>query len=50
MPDKEYDCLTCPYPRYKTPELIYCDVCIQKIIDQHKEKTSRNSTKEEPKP
>lgn len=36
MEDKKYDCLTCPYPRYKTPELIYCDVCIRRIMDKHK--------------
>lgn len=33
--DKTYDCLTCPYPRHKTPELIFCDVCIQRIMDEH---------------
>ena len=35
MEDKTYDCLTCPYPRHKTPELIFCDVCIRKIMDEH---------------
>ena len=35
MEDKTYDCLTCPYPRHKTPELIFCDVCIRRIMDEH---------------
>ena len=38
MPDKEhkYNCQRCPYPRYKIPEHIFCDVCIRKIMDNHK--------------
>ena len=39
MEDKTYDCLTCPSPRHKTPELIFCDVCIRRILDKHKTKT-----------
>ena len=35
---KNYDCTTCPYPRYKDRSVIFCDVCIQKILDEQKEK------------
>lgn len=48
--DKEYDCLTCPYPRYKTLELIYCDVCIRRIMDKHKaEMEVKHDTDRKPK-
>lgn len=43
MEDKTYDCLTCPYPRHKTPELIFCDVCIRKIMDEHYDDKRTNS-------
>ena len=33
---KNYDCTTCPYPRYKDRSVIFCDVCIQKILDEQK--------------
>ena len=35
---KKYDCTTCPYPRYKDSRTIFCDVCIQKILDWQREK------------
>ena len=35
---KIYDCTTCPYPRYKDGSVIFCDVCIRKILDEQKEK------------
>lgn len=35
---KVYDCKTCPYPRYKDRYVIFCDVCIRKILDGQKEK------------
>ncbi|EDK24026.1 hypothetical protein [Agathobacter rectalis] len=35
---KKYDCATCPYPRYKEGTVIFCDVCMQKILDRKKEK------------
>ena len=35
---KKYDCATCPYPRYKEGTVIFCDVCMQKILDRMKEK------------
>ena len=35
---KVYDCTTCPYPRYKDGSVIFCDVCIRKILDEQKEK------------
>lgn len=35
---KKYDCTTCPYPRYKDRSVIFCDVCIQKILDEQREK------------
>jgi len=43
MSDKKYDCLTCPYPRYKDRSVIFCDVCIQKIMDMQKEKRNKES-------
>ena len=36
---------TCPYPRYKDGSVIFCDVCIRKILDKQKEKKER---KEQP--
>ena len=42
---KKYDCTTCPYPRYKDRSVIFCDVCIRKILDEQKEKKER---KEQP--
>lgn len=42
---KKYDCSTCPYPRYKCGHVIFCDVCIRKILDEQKEKKER---KEQP--
>ena len=41
MNDKKYDCTTCPYPRYKDRHIIFCDVCIRKILDEQKEKKRR---------
>ena len=38
-------CTTCPYPRYKDGSVIFCDVCIRKILDEQKEKKQR---KEQP--
>ena len=40
MDDKKkvYDCATCPYPRYKGGSILFCDVCIRKILDEQKEK------------
>lgn len=42
---KVYDCKTCPYPRYKDGSVIFCDVCIRKILDEQNEKKER---KEQP--
>lgn len=36
--EKKYDCANCPYPRYKEGTVIFCDVCMQKILDRKKEK------------
>lgn len=38
---KVYDCMTCPYPRYKDGSIIFCDVCIRRILDEQKEKKQR---------
>lgn len=38
---KKYDCATCPYPRYKEGTVIFCDVCMQKILDRKKENSDR---------
>ena len=35
---KKYDCATCPYPRSKEGTVIFCDVCMKKILDRKKEK------------
>lgn len=35
---KKYDCTTCPYPRYRGGYIIFCDVCIRKILDEQNEK------------
>ena len=43
--DKKYDCTTCPYPRYKCGHVIFCDVCMQKILDEQRAKKER---KEQP--
>lgn len=38
---KLYDCATCPYPRYKDGLVIFCDVCIRRILEEKKEKKPR---------
>ena len=38
---KKYDCMTCPYPRYKCGHIIFCDVCMRKILDEQREKKRR---------
>ena len=35
---KRYDCTTCPYPRYKDGSVIFCDVCMRRILDEQKAK------------
>ena len=35
---KKYDCLTCPYPRYKSGHIIFCDVCMLKILEEQRGK------------
>ena len=39
--NKKYDCMTCPYPRYKCGHVIFCDVCIRKILDEQREKKQK---------
>ena len=41
----KFDCTTCPYPQYKDGSIIFCDVCIRKILDEQKAKKAR---KEQP--
>ena len=36
--EKKYDCTNCPYPRYKDSRVIFCDVCIRKVLDGQREK------------
>lgn len=44
---KKYDCTTCPYPRYKDRSVIFCDVCIRKILDgQNKKKQGKEKPNE----
>lgn len=38
---KMYDCMTCPYPRYKGGAVIFCDVCMRKILEEQKGKKQR---------
>ena len=38
---QKYDCTTCPYPRYKDGSVIFCDVCIRRILDEQKEEKKR---------
>lgn len=35
---RNYDCTTCPYPRYREGRVIFCDVCIRRIMDEKKAK------------
>ena len=35
---KRYDCTSCPYPRYKDGSVIFCDVCMRRILDEQKAK------------
>ena len=41
--NKKYDCMTCPYPRYKRGHIIFCDVCIRKILDEQREKKQKGA-------
>ena len=34
--EKKYDCMTCPYPRYRCGHIIFCDVCMQKVLEEKK--------------
>ena len=43
---KKYDCTTCPYPRYKDRSMIFCDVCIRKILDEQNRKKQRKDDAE----
>lgn len=44
---KKYDCLACPYPRYKDSQIIFCDVCIRRIVDEQNEKKRRKDESDE---
>ena len=44
---KKYDCTTCPYPRYKDRSMIFCDVCIRKILDEQNWKKQRKDDADE---
>lgn len=44
---KQYDCTACPYPRYKDSQIIFCDVCIRRIIDEQNEKKRRKDNADE---
>lgn len=44
---KKYDCKTCPYPRYKEGSVIFCDVCIQRILEEKKAKKQRKEQQNE---
>lgn len=42
---RKYDCTTCPYPRYKDGSVIFCDVCIRRILDEQKEERNERSNR-----
>ena len=44
---RKYDCTTCPYPRYKDGSVIFCDVCIRRILDEQKEEKKRKEQSNE---
>ena len=45
----KYDCLTCPYPRYRDENHIYCDICIREIMDRHSaERKTENANSTHP--
>lgn len=37
---RAYDCKTCPYPRYREGNIIFCDVCMRRILDEKKNRKS----------
>lgn len=39
----QQDCLACPYPRYKDGLVVFCDVCIRRILDEQSEETNNES-------
>ena len=39
--EKRYDCSICPYPGYRDKKLIFCDVCIRRILEEQEEKKRR---------
>lgn len=43
----KYDCTTCPYPQYKDRSMIFCDVCIRKILDEQNRKKQRKDDADE---
>ena len=45
--DKKYDCTTCPYPRYKDGSIIFCDVCMRRILDEQKAKKKEKEQRDE---
>lgn len=44
---RKYDCTNCPYPRYKDGSVIFCDVCIRRILDEQKEEKKRKEQSNE---
>lgn len=44
--EKKYDCTVCSYPRYKDGKIIFCDVCIKKILDEQREEKQRKDKKD----
>lgn len=41
---KKYDCMTCPYPRYRDSKVVFCDVCIRRILEEKNEKKQRKDS------
>lgn len=42
--EKKYDCTTCPYPGYRDKKIIFCGVCIRRILEELEEKKRKEDT------
>lgn len=42
--ERRYDCTTCPYPGYRDKKIIFCGVCIRRILEELEEKKRKEDT------
>ena len=42
--EKRYDCAACPYPGYRDKKIVFCDVCIRRILEEWDEKKRRKES------